>query len=224
MYVASQSDKDWLLNVQRKLYARSQQEPDHVFRKLWGLVTDPRNLRMAFARVARNKGRRTAGVDGVTVARVIDQGLDAFIDQIRVQLRTGAFGPCPVRRVLIPKPGQPGKFRPLGIPTVTDRVVQAAVKHILEPVFEAQFFPASHGFRPGKSVHGALVQLKLALAPALAGARHDESRLPYSWAIEGDIKACFGAPGQAWRFQRVQFPPRQGVSRPTGNRALRSWR
>jgi retron-type reverse transcriptase len=190
MYVASQSDKDWLLNVQRKLYARSQQEPGYVFQKLWGLVTDPRNLRTAFARVAQNRGRRTAGVDGVTVASVIGQGVDAFIDRIRVQLRTGAFEPSPVRRVLIPKPGQPGKFRPLGIPTVTDRVVQAAMKHIMEPVFEARFFPASHGFRPGKSAHGALAQLRLALSPRLSGSKLDERTIPYPWAIEGDIKAC----------------------------------
>jgi hypothetical protein len=71
MYVASQSDKDWLLDVQRKLYARSYENPQYVFCKLWGLVTDPRNLRVAMARVASNRGRRTAGVDGVTVSMVL---------------------------------------------------------------------------------------------------------------------------------------------------------
>src|SRR5437879_734032 len=120
MYVASQSDKDWLLNVQRKLYTQSQKDLSYVFEKLWGLITDPRNLRVAFARVAQNKGRRTAGVDRVTVAHVLAAGADAFIEQTRRDMRNGAFQPSAVRRVLIPKPGQRGKFRPLGIPTVQD--------------------------------------------------------------------------------------------------------
>jgi RNA-directed DNA polymerase len=83
-----------------------------VFRKLWGLMTDPRNLRLALGRVARNRGRRTAGVDGFTVRSVVAKGVDAFVDEVRKELRAGAFRPSPVRRVLIPKPGQPGKFRP----------------------------------------------------------------------------------------------------------------
>src|SRR5258708_32664851 len=132
------------------------QYPDYVFRKLWGLAIDPRNLRLAFARVARNKGRRSAGVDGITVANVLRKGLDPFIEKVHVDLRPGQYKPGPVRRVLIPKAGQPGKFRPLGIPTVRDRVVQGAVKNILEPIFEADFCSSSHGFRPGKSAHGAL--------------------------------------------------------------------
>ncbi len=154
MYVASQSDKDWLQNVQRKLYTRSKNDLDYVFDKLWGLITDPCNLRMALERVARNKGHRTAGVDGVTVRRIVHEGVDEFLRQLRTELRVGCYRPQPVRRVLIPKIGQPGKFRPLGIPTVKDRVVQAAMKHVLEPIFEADFYPVSYGFRPGKGVHG----------------------------------------------------------------------
>jgi retron-type reverse transcriptase len=104
--------------------------------------------------------------------------------------------------VLIPKPGQPGKFRPLGIPTVRDRefrplgiptvrdrVVQAAVKNVLEPVFEADFYPVSHGFRPGKRAHGALEQLRLLMRPKDRG-KQSERRLPHQWAIEGAIKGC----------------------------------
>ena len=137
-----------------------------MFCKLWGLVTDARNLRIAFARVARNRGRRTAGVDGITVGKVDEAG----VDDIRRTSCARSFDPAPtgrapVRRVLIPKNGTPGKFRPLGIPTVKDRVVQAALKNILEPVFEADFFPVSYGFRPGKSVHGALEHLRVLLRP-----------------------------------------------------------
>ena len=121
MYVVPQSDEDWLLNAQQTLYARSMDNPDYVFRKLWGLVTDERNLRIAVVRVARNRGRRTAGVDGLTLRMVLRNGVDAFVADARAELRAGAYQPSPVRRVLIPKRGQPGKFRGLGIPTVRDR-------------------------------------------------------------------------------------------------------
>lgn len=191
MYVAPQLDRSWLQSEQKRLHARSREDPDYVFRKLWGLMTDPRNLRVALARVARNKGRRTAGVDGVTVAMALRDGVDALVQQLRMALRSGSYRPSPVRRVLIPKAGQPGKFRPLGIPTVTDRVVQAAVKNILEPIFEADFYPVSYGFRPGKSAHAALEHLRVLLRPKWAAGPNGELRLPYQWAIEGDIKGCF---------------------------------
>ncbi|HTR99120.1 MAG TPA: reverse transcriptase domain-containing protein [Bacteroidota bacterium] len=115
---------------------------------------------------------------------------DTFTVRLRTDLRSGAFVPSPAKRVLIPKLGQPGKFRALGIPTVTDRVVQAALKNILEPIFEADFYPVSYGFRPGKSAHGALEHLKMLLRPRDVGPAA-ERRLPYQWAIEGDIKGCF---------------------------------
>ena len=190
MYVASEPDRAWLFSVQRKLYTRSRDNLDYVFRKLWGLVTDPHNLRMALARVARNRGRRTSGVDRVTVATVLRSGVEQFVADVRADLRSGRYAPSPVRRVLIPKTGQPGKFRPLGIPTVRDRVVQAALKNILEPVFEADFYPSSNGFRPGKGVHRALEQIRKLLRPRY---RPTESKqgLSYQWAIEGDIKGCF---------------------------------
>jgi group II intron reverse transcriptase/maturase len=193
MYVATDSDRSWLLSEQRKLYARSYENPTYAFRKLWGLITDPRNLRVALARVARNRGRRTAGVDGQTVRSIVHgEGAEAFLDGLRRELRSGAFKPNAVRRVLIPKPGQPGKHRPLGIPTVTDRVVQAALKNIMEPIFEADFFPSSYGFRPGTGAHAALEQLRMLLFPKGAKNASDGAEgLPYQWAIEGDIKGCF---------------------------------
>jgi group II intron reverse transcriptase/maturase len=189
MYVAPRPDWDWLRVVQRKLYKRSEEQVDYVFCKLWGLVTDPRNLRVALVRVAGNRGRRTSGVDGITVGKVAKRA-EEFIAELRTELRSGAYRPSPVRRVLIPKIGAPGKFRPLGIPTVKDRVVQAALKNILEPIFEADFFPVSYGFRPGKSVHGALEHLRVFLRPK-SHKQGQELRLPYQWIVEGDIKGCF---------------------------------
>jgi retron-type reverse transcriptase len=99
-------------------------------------------------------------------------GIEGFLEGLRLELRSGGYRPSPVRRVLIPKPGKPGKFRALGIPTVKDRVVQAALKNILEPVFEADFYPSSYGFRPGRSAHGALEQLRLYLRPRPVGKAH----------------------------------------------------
>jgi RNA-directed DNA polymerase len=166
MYIATEDNRLWLQSVQRKLYARSRDIPGYRFEELWGLVTDPRNLRAAFARVQRNRGARSAGVDRITVRRIVQQGVEPYLVALREELRSGSFQPSPVRRVLIPKAGKPGAFRPLGIPTVKDRVIQAAVKHILEPIFEAGFYPVSYGFRPGRSVRGALAHLKVLLPRA----------------------------------------------------------
>ena len=191
MYVASKDDRLWLLNVQRKLYARSWEQTNYVFEKLWGFVTDPRNLRIAFDRVRRNRGARTAGVDRITVRQILARGTECFLADMRDELRNGCFRPRPVRRVLIPKAGKPGKFRPLGIPTVRDRVVQAAMKNILEPIFEADFFPVSYGFRQGRCAHGAIAQLKALLLPRGMKRWKTAEKPPFQWAIEGDIKGCF---------------------------------
>jgi len=214
MYVAPRSDWDWLRIEQRKLYTRSEQDVDYVFRKLWGLVTDPRNLRMALARVAANRGRRTAGVDGVTVNHIAKK-TEAFIAALRSELRSGVYRPSPVRRVQIPKIGAPGKFRPLGIPTVKDRVVQAALKNILEPVFEADFSPVSYGFRPGRSVHGALEHLRMLLRPKDTASSR-ELRLPYQWVVEGDIQGCFDNIDHHGLMERV----RRRVTDPKVNRLI----
>jgi group II intron reverse transcriptase/maturase len=217
MYVATKPDREWLLVEQSKLHARSRENAAYVFRKLWGLVTDPRNLRIAVARVAQNHGARTAGVDGVTVRTALANGIDVLVAEIRAALRTGVYRPSPVRRVLIPKRGQPGKFRPLGIPTVKDRIVQAAVKHIMEPIFEADFYPSSHGFRPCKSTHGALEQLRMLLRPRDVQRMDEvERRLPYQWAIEGDIKGCFDNIDHHGLMERV----RRRVGDPKVNRLV----
>lgn len=192
MDTGHQADRAWLLNVQRKLYQWSRGNPEEAYRDMWNWVTDPHNLRCAWRRVAASKGARTPGVDGKTVKRIQrEQGEELFLRGIRQQLRDGSYRPHPCRRKLIPKRGKPGKFRPLGIPTVADRVVQGAVKQVLEPIFEAQFWHVSYGFRPGRSIHGALEHIRLATTPQKKAADGRRHKPPYTWIIEGDIKSCF---------------------------------
>ena len=146
-----QADEAWILDVQRKLYQWSKANPDDIWRDMWGWLTDIRTLRCAWRRVASNRGARTAGVDGMTVRRIRNKpGEQRFLAGLQADLRFGAYRPNPARRVLIPKAGKPGQHRPLGIPTVKDRVVQGAIKILLEPIFEAQFWNVSYGFRPGR--------------------------------------------------------------------------
>jgi group II intron reverse transcriptase/maturase len=187
-----QADDAWVLSVQRKLYQWSKANPAETWREMWNWATDLRTLRHAWRRVASNRGKRAAGVDGVTVGRILArQGEDRFLRGLREEMRSGAYRPSPSRRKLIPKAGKPGQFRALGIPTVKDRVVQGAVKCLLEPIFEAQFWHVSYGFRPGRSTHGAVAHILSAILPrqwAADGRRH---RLPYDWIIEGDIRGCF---------------------------------
>ena len=187
-----QTDQIWLLGVQRKLYQWSQANPRESYRDLWNWLTDIRNLRCAWRRVARNKGKRTAGIDGQTVGSISRKmGECTYLERLQNDLRAGKYHPRPCRRKLIPKPGKPGQFRPLGIPTVTDRVVQSAVKQLLEPILEARFWHVSYGFRPGRGCHGALEHIRMAIRPRRInkadGKRHE---IPYQWVIEGDIKGC----------------------------------
>jgi RNA-directed DNA polymerase len=101
--------------------------------------------------VRRNDG--APGVDKFTLGAVEEYGVDRFLAEIETELRERRYRPLPARQVLIPKPGQPGQARPLAIASVRDRVVQAVVKIVLEPVFEADFLPCSFGFRPKRSTH-----------------------------------------------------------------------
>ena len=119
---------------------------------LIGQVYDRRNLRRAWERVRKNKG--AGGVDGVTIAR-FEENREHYLDVLHWQLKDGRYRPRPVKRVEIDKPGTIKK-RPLGIPTVMDRVCQQALVQVLEPIFEPTFREASFAYRPGRSAHMAM--------------------------------------------------------------------
>jgi RNA-directed DNA polymerase len=168
-----------VLEIQARLHRWARDDPHRRFDDLFNLVADPGFLLMAWDRVAGNKGARTAGVDGQTVASVAEgSGAGSFLAGLRAELKAGTFRPLPVRERMIPKPGT-RKRRRLGIPTVADRVVQASLKLVLEPIFEADFQPCSYGFRPNRRAHDAVAET-LFLASKT-----------YEWVLEGDITACF---------------------------------
>ncbi len=157
------------------------EDPSRRFGDLFNLVYDPAFLVHAWERVSTNKGARTAGIDKATAAMIETWvGVEAFLGQIRDSLKSGEFRPVEVRQVLVPK-GNTGKFRKLGIPTIADRVVQAGLKLVLEPIFEADFKPCSYGFRPNRRAHDAIAEI-----------HHFASEsINYRWVLECDIKACF---------------------------------
>ena len=187
--MSGEVNSSFVLDMQRKLYRWSSSDPDKVFADLFNLVCDRRTLTDAWQRLARNRGSQTPGTDRVTRRTVEERpgGATGFLDEIGEALRNGTYRPEPVRQRLIPKPGKPGKFRPLGIPTLSDRLVQMALKLILEPIFEADFYPTSYGFRRGRSTHDALVKIQQCLHPTRGGPS------VYGHVIEGDIKGCFDA-------------------------------
>jgi RNA-directed DNA polymerase len=139
------SAQERVLGIQRKLHKWSTDGQDRRFTDLHNLVCDPATLTVAWHRVRANRGSRSAGVDGKT-AYHIEQvlGVQRFLDGLREELRSGSFRPLPVKERLIPK-RDGKKFRRLGVPALRDRVVQAALKLVLEPIFEAEFAPCSAG-------------------------------------------------------------------------------
>ena len=167
--------------MQAKLHRWAIEDSDRRFGDLFNLVCDPAFLVTAWQRVSTNKGARTAGIDKATAAWIETSiGVVAFLDQIRDSLKSGGFRPDEVRQVLTPK-GNSGKFRKLGIPTIADRVVQASLKLVLEPIFEADFKPCSYGFRPNRRAQDAIAEI-----------HHFASEsINYRWVFETDIKACF---------------------------------
>jgi RNA-directed DNA polymerase len=166
--------------LQRVLYRSAKHDPQRRFHALYDKVARSDILWRAWVDVATNGG--APGVDGVSIDAIRDGGAEAvrvFLDALAAELRAKRYRPQPLRRVHIPKPGKPGQTRPLGIPTVCDRVVMAAAKTVLEPIFEADFLPVSFGFRPKRSAHDALEVIRV---EASRGRR---------WVLDADIKACF---------------------------------
>ena len=164
--------------LQHALYRAAKADPGRRFHALYDKVHRRDVLQRAWGQVRRNAG--APGIDQITMADVEEYGVDRLLDELEVQLRDATFRPIPARRVLIPKPGSEER-RPLSIPAVRDRVVQAAVKLVLEPIFEADFLPCSFGFRPKRAAHDGLQVL---VNESFAGAR---------WVVETDVADCFGA-------------------------------
>ena len=141
--------------LQRKLYLKAKAEPDFRFYQLYDKIYREDVLLHAYRLVRANQG--APGVDGQTFAMIEAAGLEEWLSGLGKELRTKTYKPQPVRRVMIPKPG--GDERPLGIPTIRDRVVQTAVKLIVEPIFEADLEPAVYGYRPQRSAQEAINRL-----------------------------------------------------------------
>jgi RNA-directed DNA polymerase len=163
--------------LQRKLYRAAKEAPQRKFGVLYDKVYRRDVLEEAWRRVRRNRG--SAGVDKQTIAAVEGYGVGRLLDELEAELREKRYRPQPVRRVYIPKPGKPGQQRGLGIPVVRDRVAQAAVKLVIEPILEADFRDCSYGFRPKRSAHEAIEEIRTWVT---WGFRH---------VIDADLKACF---------------------------------
>jgi retron-type reverse transcriptase len=160
------------------LYRAAKADPERRFHALYDKVYRRDVLERAWTNVRHNAG--AAGIDRTTIADVERYGVDLLLDELAAELRAGTYRPLPARRVFIDKHGSKDK-RPLSIPAVRDRIVQAAVKIVLEPVFEADFLPCSFGFRPKRGAHDALQVLI------------DESWRGRRWVVESDIANCFEA-------------------------------
>jgi group II intron reverse transcriptase/maturase len=164
--------------LQHALYRAAKADPGRRFHALYDKVSRSDVLWRAWVAVRSNNG--APGIDKTTLAGVEEYGVARLLGELASELREKRYRPMPARRVYIPKPGT-AELRPLSIPAVRDRIVQAAAKIVLEPVFEAGFLPCSFGFRPRRSQHDALQVLI------------DECWRGRRWVVETDIASCFSA-------------------------------
>jgi group II intron reverse transcriptase/maturase len=176
--MASPTELDKVQALQRTLYRTAKADPGRRFHALYDKVHRRDVLERAWFQVRRNSG--APGIDRKTIDDVEEYGVTRLLDELAADLREHRYRPLPARRVWIPKPGSTEQ-RPLSIPAVRDRIVQAALKTVIEPVFEADFLPCSFGFRPKRSAHDALQVLI------------DEAWRGRRWVVETDIASCFEA-------------------------------
>ncbi len=176
--MAETTKQDRARELQRTLYRAAKADPGRRFHALYDKVYRRDVLERAWESVRANRG--AAGIDKQSIVDVERYGVDRLLDELAADLKEGRWRPMPARRVFIPKPGRE-ELRPLSIPTVRDRIVQAAAKIIVEPIFEADMLECSFGFRPRRSAHDALQVL---VDEAWGGRR---------WVLESDIANCFEA-------------------------------
>ena len=179
-----------VLGIQEKLHRWATDDHTRRVDDLYNLVVDPAFLAVAWERVRGNRGARTAGVDNVAPRDIDDTA--RFLGRLREDLKARRFRPLPVRERMIPKSG--GRLRALGIPTARDRVVQAALKLVLEPIFEADFKPCSYGFRPKRRAQDAIAEIHF----------YTSTPRNYCWVLDADIKACFDEIDHSALMDRVR--------------------
>jgi len=177
-----------VLKIQTKLHQWATDDSNRRFDDLYNLVHDPSFLVVAWDRVRGNRGARSAGVDGVK-PRAISASVE-LLAGLRTELKARTFQPMPVRERLIPKAN--GKLRMLGIATARDRVVQASLKLVVEPIFEAEFHSCSYGFRPNRRAQDAIAEIQFLTSRS------------YEWVLEADITACFDEISHSALMQRVR--------------------
>jgi group II intron reverse transcriptase/maturase len=158
----------------------AERDPEHQFEDLYSLLCNEVWLRVAHHHVNSNTGRETAGIDHESMSN-FNGNLEGNLEELRQLLKANIFEPVPVRRVYIPKPD--GRKRPIGIPTIRDRIVQEALRMTMEPIWEADFLTCSYGFRPNRSTYDAIAYI----GNQLTG----NGGKSYQWIIEGDIKSYF---------------------------------
>lgn len=181
-----------VLRMQAKLHRWAVADPRRCFDDVFNLVYDPAFLAAAWDRVRTNKGARTAGVDQIAPRSLSSARATTMLADLRESVKTGRFVPERVRQKSIPKSN--GKVRWLGIPTMTDRIVQASLKLVLEPIFEADFQPSSYGFRPRRRAQDAVAEIHF-----LGSSTRD-----YGWVFEADITACFDEIDHSALLDRVR--------------------